>query len=126
MNKGFTLIELIATIILIGVIALTASASLNKQIKNTNETSYEQFIDTLELATESYVTGRSSDFYELQSQNTPVCINLKEIVLAGYLSSKTNNPKTNNLAVDSSIVVTLNSNNQYTYTYSDNTLCSAS
>ena len=123
MEKGFTLIELLATLILIGVISMLATTSLNKQIKNTDEASYEEFINTLELATESYLTGRENDYIDLKTANNQVCINLKDLVLTSYLNSKTKNPKNDISIINSSVTVVLNINNEYEYTYNDNTLC---
>ncbi len=122
MKKGFTLVELLATLVIIGLISLMSFSSLNNQIKQTNKSSYDKFISSVELAVESYITN-SDDYPKLKVQNNPVCINLKEVVLKRYLGSKITNPKTNTSITESSVVVKLDENSTYTYEYQDSTLC---
>ena len=123
MKRGFTLVELLATLVLLGAISMLAVTSLNNQIKRTNEATYESFASTVYLAVDTYITSDKSKYPDLNTQNQPVCINLKDVVLKNLLSSKLINPKTEILLTDSSVTVKLNDNNKYDYTYNDNQLC---
>ncbi len=53
-KKGFTLVELIGVIIILGVIALITYPIIDKSIKNSKEQALERIIDNIEEAAYSY------------------------------------------------------------------------
>ena len=53
-KKGFTLVELIGVIIVLGVIALITYPIIDKSIKNSKEQALERIIDNIEEAAYSY------------------------------------------------------------------------
>lgn len=121
MKRGFTLVELLATLILISAIGFMSLVGLNKQVKKTDEGAYTEYINTINLATKSYITSNEDNYPEYASTGT-FCINLNDVVMAGYLSSKLKNPKNEAEVIKASNTVTLDSHGKYSYIYSD-TLC---
>lgn len=55
-KKGFTLVELMAVIVLIGLIAALASIPVNKAIKDHRNKMYERQIDQIILSARSWAT----------------------------------------------------------------------
>ena len=55
MKKGFTLVELLAVVTIMGVILLISVPNITKQLKKTNSNRYSEFVEDLFLATESYL-----------------------------------------------------------------------
>ena len=53
-KKGFTLFELMAVIVLIGLISALISIPVNKAIKDSKQKSYEQQIELIKLAAENW------------------------------------------------------------------------
>jgi len=53
-KKGFTLVELLATVTLLGVITSLAVVSYSKYVKKTREAVYNDYEDTLKNASTSY------------------------------------------------------------------------
>ena len=53
-NKGFTLVELLGVIIILGVISLITFPIINKSIKNSKEKSLEQIINNIEESAYEY------------------------------------------------------------------------
>ena len=61
MKKGFTLIELVAVIIILGVISLITYPAVNNAIKNSKEKAYNTVIDNLKNAAYLYTTEHKVD-----------------------------------------------------------------
>ena len=59
MNKGFTLIELICVITILGLIALIAVPTVNTMIQNSKEDAYEEQIVTIEKTAKTYMSKNS-------------------------------------------------------------------
>lgn len=60
-RKGFTLIELIATIVIIGVIALIATVSISSIIKKSTNQAYKNIEETMKTAAQNYML-KGNDF----------------------------------------------------------------
>ena len=85
MNKGFTLIELICVITILGLIALIAVPTVNTMIQNSKEDAYEEQIVTIEKTAKTYMSKNS---LKLPSQQTGslYCVSIDEMQKAGLLS----------------------------------------
>ena len=57
MKKGFTLVELLATIVIIGVVALIAVPSVVDNIKLSKEKLYKTQIQNIEIAAKKWATA---------------------------------------------------------------------
>ncbi len=55
-NKGFTLLELLVVVAILGSIGLVVTVSLNKTLKNTNQEECDAFVTEVEDAACVYVT----------------------------------------------------------------------
>lgn len=93
MKKGFTLVELLAVFIIIGIIALVAVPSLLDILKNSTKQTYELFKRDIEIATEHYIENNISD-YQLNSPGDNVFISIEELVNNGFYNKKNINPDT--------------------------------
>jgi len=122
-KKGFTLIELIATIVILGIVASIGSYAITEIIKSSKEKNYQLLVENIETAAEmlyqdcKYVTGPSSDtgnechFYGT-SPNDYLQVSLSKLITAGFLSSnKTKeqtgvlyNPKEDNKEISGCII----------------------
>ena len=56
-KKGFTLVELLATLVVLGVIISITVVSINSVFKNTKNKSEDVFVDTIEDAMEMYLNS---------------------------------------------------------------------
>ena len=89
--KAFTLVELMAVIIILGVIALITFPIIDNSIKNSREKSLEQTIENIEEAAYNY-----SVEYELEKPdiNNQKAIMLNRIQSTGFLEKEIINPVT--------------------------------
>lgn len=115
-KKGFTLIELIAVIILLAVIALIVYPSVVGFAKNAKEKAYEQQIATFISSAKRYTTE-----YNEVLDSTPVKITIDELIKKGYIK-KTKDGKIyspiDNTEMNGCIVIDYSDEYmQYTYSY---------
>lgn len=127
-EKGFTFIELLAIITIMGIILLISVPNITKQLRQNSSNEYNQFTSDLFLATESYITNYI-DTLGLNEIGQSEKIQVERLVKNGYVKSTTINPKTNEkINLESYILVTLNEDKTYHYTFIDEkmTLCTTS
>lgn len=117
-KKGFTLVELLGVIVILGLIALIAYPSVMSSLKRGIEKDYERFLMDLQLATESYVNDNLDNFNLLEPGDNKF-IELAELVENEYLNKKMVNPKTKeqiNLKTTMLVTVLYNYTKSYEYT----------
>lgn len=117
MKKGFTLVELLAVVTIMGVILLISVPNITKQLKKTNSNRYSEFVEDLFLATESYLVEHNNS---IDLSNGEKSISVEKLVKSGYFKSTTINPKTNKkVNLESYVIASLNSDNTYKFKYID-------
>lgn len=118
-NKGFTLIELIAVMGIIAILILLTAPSLINQIDSTRQKNYENFVNDLCLATESYINANGDDerFISFKNANDTVTLQINDLISSGYVKSNIKNPKTKEKISSTAILtVTLTTDKTYTCT----------
>ncbi len=129
-RKGFTLIELIAVIVILSLIALIVFPAINSVIKDSKEKAYEEQKQTILKAAKqlSYEnsdilpaeTDGSTETIELACLTIGCTINGKQIN-GGYLNEdELKDPRNTNKNLDGVVEITYHTN-QYHYTYKDKT-----
>lgn len=116
-NKGFTLVELIAIILVLSVILTVAFTTLSKSLENSNEREYQTMIDNISLAAEEYTNlpGIYRKIDEDLKAGKRVIIDITDLINAEIIDEIPTNPKTNK-EITGYILVEKNSNNELTYT----------
>lgn len=118
MRKGFTLVELLAIMALLGVLLLVAVPNIANDNKQSKEREYNEYKKTIENAAEVYVETSDDTYADLKNNNgVTATIQLSELKGAGVLKENLKNPKTNQLADGS--VSAVNQNGMIKYTYNE-------
>lgn len=110
-NRGFTLVEILATITLLGVLVTIAVPSIIYVNKNIKEKTYKTEKDLVLLASEEYAREEN---YKLFDNNNCIILNTQTLIDGGYykLDKEIINPTTNKNIKDLKIYVEKN-NNKY-------------
>lgn len=91
-NKGFTLVELLATIVILSLLTLLASTTITKVVRDSKSELYDSQIELIKLAAESW---GADNLYSLPEEDECKYIVLGNLKSSGYLDSNIINPKTN-------------------------------
>ena len=91
-RKGFTLVELLATLSILAIVVVIGGVAISKTIKNTKEKNYQALVANIKNGAELY--------YQECNYGEPtegiICsssINLKKLVSYGYITSNTGSEK---------------------------------
>jgi len=114
MKKGFTLVELIAVIVLIGVIGLLVVPVINNTIKNNKEKLFNNQIKEIENATLKWAYLNT----ELlpKEENGVASITISELKKEGLLPLDIRDPRNDTLISNETIITITYKNNNYDIT----------
>ena len=88
-KNGFTLVELIGVLVILGLIATFSVPALTKTMKDSSEKQYNEYLKNITLAAENYFHSETDG-----TLNGKYFIKIKTLYDSGYLK-KEKNPKTN-------------------------------
>lgn len=103
--KGFTLVELLAIIIILGIISILSYGAIAKMLENSEKQDYERFLKDLYLTTENYIELNRNQFPEL-NQDGNITISIQTLLDQGYFKKTPVNPKTKKTIEQDTIIVT--------------------
>ena len=131
MKKGFTLIELICVIVLLGLIAMIAIPTINTAINSSKEKAYNEQVALIVDTARTYMSKNSAKLPN-QTSGAKICIRVHDLQTAGLLSSEDiQNPNYEEGSTEAekkdktftgSVVVTWNGK-KYLYEYKQNPSC---
>lgn len=126
-NKGYTLVELLAVFVILGIIIMISVPVISGTINTSKDKAYNEQVKILENAARTYMSENSTLLPDNNGSSFNVTIdNLKESGLISEddiknpnYSSGSEEPEKKNQYFDGCIKVT-NTGNKFTYTYQDN------
>ena len=115
-KNGFTLVELLAVVILLGLIATIVTPVVRTMLKDSKQKLYEEQIVLIEEGLKSWA---SSNIFLLPEENDTIKLSLGQLKQAGFLEIKIKNP-TNSKCFSNEINLKIVSyNNSYIYEVED-------
>lgn len=115
-NRAFTLVELLAVLLIITLISSLALVSINRQGNEYKNISYSKLEDLFETAAHSYIVSNNNLVNSVKSGEI-IEMSLKQLAEKNYLSNNDiKNPKTNKVIdIEKSIIKVSYLNNKYKY-----------
>lgn len=104
-KKGFTLMELLATITLMGILATLSVVSMDKYINKTKKTIYKDYEKTLKEATTSYLLDNTAYLPQI-GDTTGITVTGKTLTDLGYIDD-IKDPKDKTLTCNNNSYVTV-------------------
>ena len=118
-NKGFTLVELTAIIVVLAAIFLVSFPTLINTAKSDENKKYNDMVEDLCLAGESYIYANIDDFPELSTPNSKIYLNIANLVNYGSVSKDIKNPETEQVVNNHFVVFEVLSDNSLECEYRD-------
>ena len=123
MNKGFTLVELLAVIVILGVLTLIVTISTGTITKNSRAKLSNIQIENIKSAAQAYYLNEGINYIDYEEESSEMCVNISYLMKKGYMDKAEILDPKDNKKLDGSIIISYNSIN-YTYDYSeDNCAC---
>ena len=113
MNKGFTLIELMAVIILLGVLSLIATLTVSNMLSENKTEACEMQLLNIKAGAENWANKNVFNLPDEDGKYTE--ITLKYLQDAGFVDKNITNPKTGELFSQDIIIRITRKDNAYTY-----------
>lgn len=121
MKKGFTLIEMIAVIAIMGLITALILPNIVNQVSSKSNDISKASKDLIYTATELYIDDNSNQF---SKGNNIYCIKLQTLVDNGYLDKPLKDVSNNkNIPLDNLVKVSFNEYNEAVYELTDKDNC---
>lgn len=120
-KKAFTLIELVAVIIVIGIIGLITFPIVNSTIKNSREKSYNAQVEMIIESSKKWAV-KNADI--LPDENETLKVNISQLIKEGFIKNTSDgflkNPIDNSTMNGCVAIRYTDDYNQYTYEYLEN------
>ena len=124
MKKGFTLVELLAVMILLGIISLIAIPSIGKVLERSREKAYEATEKELIKAAKKYAAEHASELPVKEWNSNEKCLRINDIIKNGYINEdEVIDPRTEETMIGFIKITYDASYKQYIYEYT--TECTA-
>ncbi len=117
MKKGFTLIEVLAVIIILGFLSVIVIPPIIKTIDGAREKSYEQLISNIKQSTQLYIRQNKEDIEGINDIGNIVDIKFKDLVDSNTIKAPIVDPRDETeISLDTNISILVERNNKYTIT----------
>jgi len=124
-KNGFTLVELLGVIMLLGLLAIVIMPPMIKRVQNLRKDLSNSQISLVYSATETYLKKYKNDYPTIEGKK--YCITLEMLVDEGLLDEKlVNHLNDSDIDLDSTVDVTVDSKLSYSYQWDpDRVTCSS-
>lgn len=117
-KKGFTLIEMLAVIAILGIATLVIAPSIVGILKRSEDKKYENYLEDLYLAAESYVQSNMENITELSTIGGSYTVSIKLLRDKNLVKQNLINPKTKQNTKDTDgIKITVADDLKHIYTF---------
>ena len=114
-KNGFTMVELIAIIVMMACILLIVLPSINNTIKNSEEKEKQEALNSIYMAAENYLMANYDD-HKIDNVGDTTYINIMDLISNDYMSIDTLNPN-NDSTFSNKDVVKVIRNDDGTFSY---------
>lgn len=113
MKRGFTLVELLGIIVVLGVIATIVTPIIQNTLSENKETIYNTLVEQIKGSAKDYLSANTE--YLPKEENDYSIIKIGDIKKEGLIQISIKNPKTDNFVSNESFVKVTKKGNNYVY-----------
>ena len=113
-KKGFTLVELLAVIVILSLLAIITSTVIFKLIKTSREDLYNDQIKLIEKAAEKWTVDNT----DLVGYTVPYCLSIDNLLKSGHIKKDTLTDPRDESSIDGYVKITYDDEyKQFEYKY---------
>jgi prepilin-type N-terminal cleavage/methylation domain-containing protein len=117
MKKGFTLAELLAVIVILGILVVIIIPPVMQSVDQAATASYENLIATVEKMTQLYIREHKDEITGINIVGNTVTLTLQDLVNDGALKTPIMDSRNNKeIALDTPISIVVKPKSKYTVT----------
>lgn len=116
-SKGFTLVEILAVITIIGILALIAVPTVDSIIKRGKEDAYNVQKQAVLAGLKNWAASKTLTLPTVNGETLTATIG--DLKVAGFLEVEIRNPMNDLCFSNDTVLVVTRKNNNYTYTFQD-------
>ena len=117
MKKGFTLVELLAVIVVMGIIATIGYAAVSGVINSSKQSSYELQVKNIEKAVKQWAVENTNLLPDIDGEKYTLTLDV--LKSSGILQEIPTDPRSGEPMKGNIIIEFNSSTNQYTYDYNE-------
>lgn len=117
-KKAFTLVELMASLVILSVVLLIAIPAVVKTIKNSEESAYDMSITSIKIAMQNWKNDHTDI---LPNVGGKIYLTISQLKHEGYLNQEMINPGTEKPFPNDTLLILENTSKGFTYTVDDTT-----
>lgn len=112
-KKGFTLVELLAVIVILGLLLALATLTVTAYLNAAKEASFKSLVQSIEASAELYIIDNSGKYPQLDVAGSVFDIELKDLVDNNYIKDKIIDERRNeNIPLTSKVTINVIGNNK--------------
>lgn len=121
MKKGFTLVELLAVIVILGIIAIIAVPTIFNLITDSREKLYDEQVFQIENAAKKWAVENISDDGTNNENHFVTDVSINDLIDTGFLENREIVDPRDNSTMNGCVKINYSKDyNQYTYKYQEN------
>ena len=121
MKKGFTLVELLAVIVILGIIAIIAVPTIYNLITDSREKLYNEQVFQIENAAKKWAVENISDDGTNDENHFVTDVSINDLIDTGFLENRDIIDPRDNSTMNGCVKINYSKDyNQYTYKYQEN------
>ena len=112
-KKGFTLVEIIGVVVILGLIALLAFPKILNMIKQSENKLSDSAKTLIYMASSQYTAKYINDFPKVEGN--VYCITIEDLIKEDFLTTSIQNENLGDFGLQTKIKITINDNQKYDY-----------
>lgn len=126
-KRGFTLVEIIAVVVILALVGLIVVPAVLNSINNTKETAYNTMVNNIESVTKLYISENKGEIANINVINSNIKVSLQQLIDSGLIKAPIQDPMTGEPInpANKKISVCVIGKNEYFVSYVDIPSCEA-